>query len=55
MDKLSLEEAGCTAVLSVPDGAPASVREELDPQNDVKFSYLGNCQELFKDCKKVTN
>ncbi len=46
MDKLALEEAGFTNVVSVPDGAPARVKEgDLPPAaEDAKYSYLWNCR-----------
>tara|TARA_R100000655_G_scaffold109881_1_gene166112 strand:+ start:1315 stop:3036 length:1722 start_codon:yes stop_codon:yes gene_type:complete len=43
MDKLSLEEAGYTSVVSVPDGAPAVESKNYDS----KFDFMG-CEELAK-------
>ena len=46
LDKLSLEMAGFTNVISVPDGAPALLRDDVpDPDADLKFSYLWNCKD----------
>jgi len=41
MDKLALEEAGFMNVVSVPDGAPAKVKEAAvpAPDADTKYSY----------------
>ncbi len=46
MDKLALEAAGYRNCVSVPDGAPAKVRDGPTPQpeEDRKFSYLWNCR-----------
>ena len=46
MDKLALEAAGFLNVVSVPDGAPAQVKEgpTPPPEEDRKFSYLWNCR-----------
>ncbi|EFN55118.1 hypothetical protein CHLNCDRAFT_31176, partial [Chlorella variabilis] len=55
MDKLALEEAGFTNVVSVPDGAPARVKEgEVPPADqDTKFSYLWNCRAWLDQATKV--
>jgi len=46
MDKLALEEAGYTNVLSVPDGAPKHARTDpIDPESDAKFEYVWNCRK----------
>jgi twinkle protein len=49
-DKLALEVAGFRSVLSVPDGAPAKMRDQPS-DDDAKFEYLKNCApelEAFK-------
>jgi twinkle protein len=49
-DKLALEVAGFHNVVSVPDGAPATLRDE--PRNDdSKFAWLANCA---KELEAVT-
>lgn len=54
MDKLALEAAGVRNVLSVPDGAPARVREDLPPaERDAKFSYLWRCKEQLDAAARV--
>ncbi|GAX74797.1 hypothetical protein CEUSTIGMA_g2244.t1 [Chlamydomonas eustigma] len=64
MDKLSLNEAGIWNVVSVPDGAPARVQPEpgasstsrkleYDPERDVKFSYVWQCRELWRNKTKI--
>ncbi|GAB4817546.1 hypothetical protein N2152v2_004592 [Parachlorella kessleri] len=55
IDKLSLEEAGFRNVVSVPDGAPARVREgEVPPASeDTKFSYLWACRAWLDQASKI--
>jgi twinkle protein len=55
MDKLALEEAGVRNVVSVPDGAPARVREgDLPPAaEDTKYSYLWNCRAWLDQAVRV--
>ncbi|KAL4858725.1 Twinkle [Chlorella vulgaris] len=55
IDKLAFEEAGITNVVSVPDGAPARVKEgEVPPADqDTKFSYLWNCRAWLDQATKV--
>lgn len=55
MDKLALEEAGMKNVVSVPDGAPARVKEgDLPPASeDVKYSYLWNCRTWLNQAVRV--
>lgn len=55
MDKLALEEAGITNVVSVPDGAPARPREgDLPPaHDDTKFSYLWNCRSWLDQAVRI--
>ena len=43
LDKLSLEEAGIDNVVSVPDGAPATVKPGGPDPKDAKFGFLANC------------
>lgn len=51
VDKLSFEEAGILNVVSVPDGAPKAVKD--DPGADRKFEYVRNCEDYFKDAKRI--
>jgi len=44
VDKLSLEVVGYQNVISVPDGAPRSIKEGVSPEDDVKFSYIWECR-----------
>ena len=55
MDKLALEEAGFLNVVSVPDGAPAKVKEGAVPAPDVdtKYSYLWNCRAVLDQATRV--
>ena len=55
MDKLALEEAGITNVVSVPDGAPARVKEgELPPADeDTKYSYLWNSRAWLDQAVRI--
>lgn len=55
MDKLALEEAGMRNVVSVPDGAPARVKEgSLPPASeDTKYSYLWNCRAWLDQAVRV--
>lgn len=55
MDKLALEEAGMKNVVSVPDGAPARVRDgDLPPASeDTKYSYLWNCRAWLDQAVRV--
>jgi len=53
IDALSLREIGFANVLSVPDGAPKNVRDEpINPDEDVKFSYVWNCREELAAVEK---
>jgi len=49
LDKLALEVAGFTNVVSVPDGAPA----EGTKPSDRKFDYLVNCAEFLDPLIKI--
>jgi replicative DNA helicase len=55
MDKLALEEAGFKNVVSVPDGAPARVKDgDLPPASeDTKYSYLWNCRAWLDQAVRV--
>eukprot|EP00963_Diacronema_lutheri_P011087 scaffold1318_cov362-Pavlova_lutheri.AAC.1 len=56
LDKLALEVAGYTNVVSVPDGAPRKAKEDEmlpPPEEDTKFSYLWNCREYLDHVEKV--
>ena len=55
MDKLALEEAGFRNVVSVPDGAPAKVKETAvpSPDADTKYSYLWNCRALLDQATRI--
>eukprot|EP00884_Botryococcus_braunii_P004140 jgi/Botrbrau1/13727/Bobra.0356s0007.1 len=55
MDKLALEEAGFTNVVSVPDGAPAQVREGSLPsqEQDKKFAYLWNSRQVLDGAGRI--
>ena len=55
IDKLALEEAGITNVVSVPDGAPARVKEgDLPgPEEDTKYSYLWNSRAWLDQAVRI--
>ncbi|KAK9834060.1 hypothetical protein WJX81_006707 [Elliptochloris bilobata] len=55
MDKLALEEAGFRHVVSVPDGAPPSVREGAlpPPEEETKFAYLWNCRAVLDQAARI--
>lgn len=55
MDKLALEQAGFKNVVSVPDGAPARVKDgDLPPASeDTKYSYLWNCRAWLDQAVRV--
>lgn len=55
MDKLALEEAGFLNVVSVPDGAPAKVKEGAvpAPDADTKYSYLWNCRAVLDQATRI--
>lgn len=42
-------QAGLWNVVSVPDGAPATVRDEVDPSQDRKFSYFHSCKDMLQN------
>ena len=51
-DKLALEEAGFRNVVSVPDGAPKTVKAEA-ALDDRKFEYLANCEAQLARLEKI--
>ena len=51
-DKLALEVAGLTNVVSVPNGAPGKISNDA-PENTGKFEYLATAEALFKSADKV--
>ena len=55
MDKLALEEAGYTNVVSVPDGAPGKVKEDElpDKEQDKTFSFVWKCEHIFERALRV--
>ena len=55
IDKLSLEEAGFRNVVSVPDGAPAKVKEGAlpKPDADTKYSYLWECRAVLDQASRI--
>ena len=53
IDKLSLEVAGFTNVVSVPDGAPQLVKAGQADEGDRKFSYIWNCKDYFERVMKI--
>jgi len=52
-DKLALEVCGLNNVVSVPNGAPARIKEGDAIDNSGAFSYLAHAEELFKTVKRV--
>jgi twinkle protein len=53
MDKLALEVCGYTNVISVPNGAPAKIREGREIENTGIFEYLSHAQEILQSLKKI--
>lgn len=55
MDKLSLEEAGFTNVVSVPNGAPDKVKSGPLPEHsaDKAFEYVWNCWEQLQQASCI--
>eukprot|EP00210_Caulerpa_lentillifera_P007947 g7586.t1 len=54
MDKLSLEAAGFTNVVSVPDGAPGRVKEQSSRNSESsKFSYVSSGSDVFEQSTKI--
>lgn len=49
IDKLSVQVAGLTSVISVPDGAPP----EGSTPSSKKFEYIDNCHEYLEGVKKI--
>jgi len=52
IDKLTLDECRLPNVLSVPDGAPARLRETV-PEHDAKFEFLRHDAERIGAYKKI--
>jgi len=52
IDKLTLDECGLTNVLSVPDGAPAHLRETVS-EHDAKFEFLRHDAEKIGAFKEI--
>lgn len=53
IDKLSLEVAGLTNVVSVPNGAPAKPREGDVIDNTGQFEYLIHAEKIIKSARRV--
>ncbi len=55
IDALSAIEAGCSLVVSVPDGAPKQVSDDpVDPTDDKKFEYIWNNRERLSHVQRFT-
>jgi twinkle protein len=52
VDKLTLDECGLENALSVPDGAPARLRETVS-ENDAKFEFLRHDAEKIRNYDKI--
>ena len=55
VDKLSLEEAGFTNAVSVPNGAPEKVRDQdlPAPEDDKSFAYLWQSQHMLQQADTI--
>ena len=54
MDALAAIESGFPLTVSVPDGAPASAKDDpVDPGEDVKFSYVHRAWDALKLVKQI--
>ncbi|XP_042415854.1 twinkle homolog protein, chloroplastic/mitochondrial-like isoform X1 [Zingiber officinale] len=54
IDKLSMEEAGYCNCVSVPDGAPPSVSENIPTEEkDTKFQFLWNCKAYLEKASRI--
>lgn len=53
LDKLALEVCGYKNVISVPNGAPAKIREGDVTENTGLFHYLMHAEAIIKNAKKV--
>jgi twinkle protein len=54
LDALAHRAAGIMPVLSVPDGAPATIHDgPIDRDTDVKFDYIWNCRDELERMKKI--
>lgn len=52
-DKLALEVCGLLNVVSVPNGAPARIRDGAAADNTGAFEYMAHAEEMFKQATKV--
>ncbi len=52
-DKLALEVAGITNVISVPNGAPADISKGEDIDNSKAFAYFGHAEQLLAKAKRI--
>jgi twinkle protein len=52
-DKLACEEAGIRNVVSVPDGAPPTVKVGDPNPEDAKFAFLANCAEYLDQLDRI--
>jgi twinkle protein len=53
LDKLALDEAGYCNVVSVPDGAPAKVKDGDANLEDPKFEFLANCAAYLDRLERI--
>lgn len=53
MDKLALEMCGFRNVLSVPNGAPASIKEGDEIDNTGAFAYIAHAETLLREAESV--
>jgi len=54
LDKLAVEEAGIRNVVSVPDGAAATVNPSEPDPKDAKFGFLANCAGELERLDRIT-
>jgi twinkle protein len=52
-DKLACEEADIRNAVSVPDGAPATVKPSDPDFEDAKFAFLANCAEYLDQLDRI--
>ncbi|KAK3198238.1 hypothetical protein Dsin_021653 [Dipteronia sinensis] len=54
IDMLSMEEAGIYNCVSVPDGAPPKVSQNLPSEDqDTKYEYLWNCKDYLMKASRI--
>jgi twinkle protein len=54
MDALSAIESGFPLTVSVPDGAPATAKDDpVDPESDLKFSFVHRAWDSLKMVKQI--